>query len=472
MMTKTEFIALVTKKLRYVPTQGQKEAIVLFTDYLACRDKESVMLLKGYAGTGKTTLVSAFVKTLKDKNINTVLLAPTGRAAKVLGNYSSKQAYTIHKEIYKIKYDKEGNERLVLRENEHQNTIFFVDESSMIYDVQPVANAMSLFQDTNLLFNLFAYVEQGTNCRLVLIGDTAQLPPVGLPYSPALDAEYLRDNFSKLVFNCELKEVVRQVKKSGILHNATKIRSLIGKQESLPYKFVLNKFDDIFTIENHELLENLDTSYRKYEMENVVIVTRSNKQANMLNQAIRNTVLFREDELERGDCLISLKNNYFWLPKDVQTQFIANGDSMEIVRLYKIEEQYGFRFADVRVRLVDYEMDDIDVKLILDALYVEGAAMTNESRKQLFAEVSVDYSHISSKKKRYEEMKKDPYINALQVKFAYAQTCHKTQGGQWDTVFIYQGFIGENNLWDEYYRWLYTAVTRTKKRLFWVGYGA
>ena len=465
-LTKTEFITLVVKKLRHIPTKGQKQAIVLFADYLACREKESVMLLKGYAGTGKTTLVSAFVRTLYDKNIKTVLLAPTGRAAKVLGNYSSKQAYTIHKEIYKIKYDKNGNERLELRENEHENTIFFVDESSMIYDVQPMQNAMSIFQDTNLLFNLLAYVEQGKNCRLVLIGDTAQLPPVGLPYSPALDAEFLRDNFSKLVFDCELKEVVRQVKKSGILHNATQIRSKIGKQCNAPYKFVLDKFDDIFMVENHELLENLESSYQKYSVENVVVVTRSNKQANMLNKAIRNTILYREDELERGDCVICLKNNYFWLPKESETQFIANGDSLEIVRVYNIEEQYGFRFANVRVQLIDYETDEIDVKLILDALYVEGAAMTTDSRKQLFAEVSVDYSHIRSAKKRYDEMKKDPYLNALQVKFAYAQPCHKTQGGQWDTVFIYQGFVGENSLGDEYYRWLYTAVTRTKKLLF------
>jgi len=465
-MTKTEFITLVTKKLRHVPTKGQKEAIALFANYLACREKESVMLLKGYAGTGKTTLVSAFVQMLKNMNVKTVLLAPTGRAAKVLGNYSSKQAFTIHKEIYKIKYNKDGNERVVLRENEYQNTIFFVDESSMIYDVQPTQNAMSLFQDTNLLFNLFAYVEQGTNCRLVLIGDTAQLPPVGLPYSPALDAEFLRDNFSKLVFDCELKEVVRQVKKSGILHNATQIRSLIGRQFHFPYKFIVDKFDDIFTIATYELLENLESSYQTYGLENVVVVTRSNKQANGLNQAIRSTLLHREEELERGDCVMNLKNNYFWLPEGAETQFIANGDIMEIVRVYNIEEQYGFRFADVKVRLVDYEMEDMDIKLILNALYVEGAAMTNENRKQLFAEVSLDYSHIRSKKKRFAEMKKDPYLNALQIKFAYAQTCHKTQGGQWDNVFVVQGYIGENTLDDEYYRWLYTAVTRTKKQLF------
>ena len=465
-MKKSEFITLVTEKLRHVPTRGQKKAIALFTDYLCCKEKESVMLLKGYAGTGKTSLVSAFVQSLKEIGVNTVLLAPTGRAAKVLGNYSSKQAFTIHKEIYKIKYDKESNERVVLRKNEHKNTIFFVDESSMIYDVQSVSNAMSLFQDTNLLYNLFAYVEQGTNCRLVFIGDTAQLPPVGLQYSPALDAEFLRDSFSKLVFDCELKEVVRQARKSGILHNATQIRSLLDKKSSEPYNFVLSKFDDIASINNYELLENLESAYQKYDMENVVAVTRSNKQANMLNQAIRSRILYREDELERGDCVMSLKNNYFWLPEDAQTKFIANGDIMEIVRVLNIEERYGFRFADVKVRFVDYEIEAIDIKLILDALYVEGAAMTNESRKLLYTEVCLDYEHIPSLKKRFLEIKNDPFLNALQVKFAYAQTCHKTQGGQWDNVFIHQGFITENVVWDEYYRWLYTAVTRTKKQLF------
>ncbi len=465
-MKKSEFITLITEKLQFVPTKGQKQAISLFADYMCCKEKESVMLLKGYAGTGKTSLVSAFVQALKELGIETVLLAPTGRAAKVLGNYSSKQAYTIHKEIYRIKYDKDGNEHLVLRENEHRNTIFFVDESSMIYDMQPTHNAMSLFQDTNLLFNLFAYAEQGINCRLVLIGDTAQLPPVGLQYSPALDAGFLRDNFSKQVFNCELKEVVRQVRKSGVLYNATQIRSLLGKQSSSQYKFVLNKFADIADIASNELLEQLELAYQKYDSENVVVVTRSNKQANMLNQAIRNRILYREEELEQRDNIMSLKNNYFWLPEDAQTKFIANGDIMEVTRVYNIEERYGFRFADVRVRLLDYDMEDTDLKLILDALYVEGAAMTNESRRQLYIDVCLDYDHIRSKKKKFLAIKKDPYLNALQVKFAYAQTCHKTQGGQWDNVFIYQGYVAENGLGDDYYRWLYTAVTRTKKQLF------
>ncbi|MDR1181482.1 MAG: tRNA (adenosine(37)-N6)-threonylcarbamoyltransferase complex ATPase subunit type 1 TsaE, partial [Bacteroidales bacterium] len=431
-MKKSEFAALIIKKLQHIPTQGQKQAITLFADYMCCREKEAVMLLKGYAGTGKTSLVSAFVRALGEVKIKTVLLAPTGRAAKVLGNYSSRQAYTIHKEIYRIKPDKEGNERLVLRENEHQNTIFFVDEASMIYDVQPLQNAMLLFQDTNLLYNLFSYVEQGKNCRLVFIGDTAQLPPVGLQYSPALDADFLKDNFSKLVFDCELKEVVRQVKKSGILYNATKIRALLGKHSSEEYKFVLDKFDDTVSVATNDLLDALEQAYQKYDYENVVAVTRSNKQANMLNQAIRNRILYRESDLEKGDSMISLKNNYFWLSQDAETKFIANGDMLEIVHVSQIEERYGFRFADVKVRFPDYEMDDIKLKLILDTLYVESAAMTNESRTQLYTEVCLDYAHIHPPKKRSAAIKKDPYLNALQVKFAYAQTCHKTQGGQWD----------------------------------------
>jgi exodeoxyribonuclease-5 len=464
-MKKSEFITLITEKLQHVPTRGQKQAITLFTDYMCCMEKETVMLLKGYAGTGKTSLVSAFVNALKQIKVETVLLAPTGRAAKVLGNYSSQQAYTIHKEIYRIKCDKDANERLVLRKNEHKNTVFFVDEASMIYDVQPVENAMLLFQDTNLLYNLFSYVEQGQNCRLVFIGDMAQLPPVGLQYSPALDADFLRDNFSKLVFDCELKEVVRQVRKSGVLYNATKIRSLMGTQSTGEYKFIIDKFTDISIVSANELLEMLEVAYQKQDYENVVVVTRSNKHANMLNQAIRNRILYRETELEKGDSVMNLKNNYFWLSEETETKFIANGDIMEITRVYNIEDRYGFQFADVRVRMPDYEMEDIDVKLILDALYVDGAAMTNESRKQLYTEVCLDYEHIHSPKERFLAMKKDPYLNALQVKFAYAQTCHKTQGGQWDTVFIYQGYIAENTLGDDYFHWLYTAVTRTKKRL-------
>lgn len=465
-MKKSEFVNLIVNKLSFKPTVGQQQAITMFADYMCCKEKESLMLLKGYAGTGKTYLVSAFVQVLKSQQIETVLLAPTGRAAKVLGNYSKHPAFTIHKEIYQIKYNKDGSEQLVLRRNEHVNTIFFVDEASMIYDVQTGQNSMLLFQDSNLLFNLFFYVEQGKNCRLVLIGDTAQLPPVGLQYSPALDKDFLRDNFSKMVFDCELKEVVRQVKKSGILYNATQIRSLLGKQSSKTYHFELDKFQDIQNILSGELLENLETAYNQNDKENVVVVTRSNKQANQINQAIRSRILYKEEELERGDFVINLKNNYFWLPKDAQTQFIANGDSMEIVKVRKMEACYGFRFADVQVRLLDYDIEDLEVKVILDAIYAEESAMPTESRKELFNAVLEDYVHITSRKKRFLEIQQDLYLNALQIKFAYAQTCHKTQGGQWNSVFIYPGYIAENSLGDDYYRWLYTAVTRAKKELF------
>jgi len=399
--------------------------------------------------------------------IDTLLLAPTGRAAKVLGNYSEKQAYTIHKEIYRIKVAKDGTERLVLKKNEHRNTIFFVDEASMIYDVRQM-DTSSLFSETNLLEDLFAYVEEGINCRLVFIGDTAQLPPVGLPYSPALDADFLRDNFSRLIFNCELTEVVRQVKESGILYNATEIRYLIDKQSSKSYSFVFNQFDDVEEIPANQLLEKLETAYQQNDYSNVVLITRSNKQANLLNKAIRGNILYREEELERGDMIMSVKNNYYWLPKESDIQFIANGDMMEIVKIKKEEQRYGFRFADVRFRLIDYSMEEIDAKLILDSLYTDGAAMNLQSRKELFNSVMLDYMHIPSRKKRFEALRNDPYLNALQVKFAYAQTCHKTQGGQWDVSFIHQGYLFEDMLGSEYYRWLYTAVTRTKKKMFWV----
>ena len=466
-MKKSDFISLIKNKLSVAPTKGQLYAVQIFADYMCYRDGDGLMLLKGYAGTGKTTLVSAFVAALDEVKINTVLLAPTGRAAKVLGNYSEKQAFTIHKELYKIKVAKDGTERLILKKNEHKNTIFFVDEASMIYDVRQ-NDASPLFSETNLLEDLFSYVEAGENCRLVFIGDTAQLPPVGLAYSPALDADFLRDNFSRLIFNCELTEVVRQVKKSGILHNATQIRYLIGNQSDKTYSFVFNKFNDVVQIPSNELMEKLENAYQTSDYSNVVLITRSNKQANMLNKAIRSQILYREAEIERKDLIMSVKNNYYWLDDDSDVPFIANGDIMEIVKIKGEEERYGFRFMDVRLRLMDYSEEEIEAKLILDSLYTEGTSMSTQSRKELFNSVLVDYMHIPSKKKRFDALRNDPYLNALQVKFAYAQTCHKTQGGQWDISFIYQGYLSENMLGDEYFRWLYTAVTRAKKKLFWV----
>ena len=466
-MKKSDFISLILSKLSIVPTKGQKAAIQLFADYMCCREKDGLMLLKGYAGTGKTTLVSIFVAALREFGINTVLLAPTGRAAKVLGNYSGKQAYTIHKEIYRIKVSKDGMERLVLKKNEHRNTIFFVDEASMIYDVRQT-DTSTLFSDTNLLEDLFVYVGEGINCRLIFIGDTAQLPPVGLSYSPALDADFLRDSFSRLIFNCELTEVVRQVKKSGILYNATKIRYLIGNQSEKTYSFVVDKFTDVEEIPTNQLLEKLETAYQQSDYSNVVLITLSNKQANLLNKAIRAQILYREEELERNDLIMNVKNNYYWLDKDSDIQFIANGDMMKIVKIRGEEQRYGFRFMDVRLRFMDYSEEEVEAKLILDALYAEGAAMSSQSRKDLFNFVMLDYMHLPTRKKRFEATRNDPYLNALQVKFAYAQTCHKTQGGQWDISFIYQGYLSGAMLGNDYHRWLYTAVTRAKKKMYWV----
>jgi exodeoxyribonuclease-5 len=310
----------------------------------------------------------------------------------------------------------------------------------MIYDVRQT-DTSSLFSETNLLEDLFAYAEEGANCRLVFIGDTAQLPPVGLSYSPALDADFLRDNFSRLIFNCELTEVVRQVKKSGILYNATQIRYLIGNQSDKLYSFVFDKFDDVEQISQNQLLEKLENAYQQSDYSNVVLITRSNKQANLLNRAIRANILYREEELERKDLIMSVKNNYYWLEEDSDVPFIANGDIMEILKIKGEEKRYGFRFMDVRLRLVDYSEEEIEAKLILDSLYTEGTSMTTESRKELFNLVMMDYMHIPTRKKRFEALRNDPYLNALQVKFAYAQTCHKTQGGQWDISFIYQGYL-------------------------------
>ncbi len=460
----------IIQNIGYAPTSGQKNIIDKFAGFIVYENNQSLFLLKGYAGTGKTTLVSALVKMLPRLKIKSVLLAPTGRAAKVLSSYSGRKAYTIHKKIYTLRQSADGNVNLQLQSNSHQNTFFIVDEASMIPD-RSSGEQMSLFASRNILEDLVFYVENGDNCRLILIGDTAQLPPVRLDISPALDLRYLRATLGFELFHDELKEVVRQSLDSGILMNATVLRKKIAREDYNPPFFDVRDTGDIIRINGNELEDELNTSFGKDGFENTVIITRSNKRANLFNREIRYRILFRENEISGGDIMMSVRNNYYWLPDKSETGFIANGDLIEVMRIAKTEEMYGFHFADASIRLIDYpEEKELEVKLLLDTVMAETASLSRDDYYRLFEEVMKDYEDEPSRSSKLEKVKNNPYYNALQVKFAYALTCHKTQGGQWSTVFIDQGYLKEDMINKEYLRWLYTAITRATEKVYLVNF--
>ncbi len=434
--------------------------------FLFEREARSAMLLRGYAGTGKTSLVSALIQTLPELRVSTILLAPTGRAAKVLAGYSKRPAYTIHKKIYMTATDASGALRTVRAINKHSYTLFIVDEASMI-GLEPTSTRNSLLQD------LIDYVYNGNHCRLMLIGDTAQLPPVGQSESPALDERYLQAAFGLNVTAHELTEVVRQQSLSGILSNATALRSQIatigGGEASLP---LFTTAPDVVDLPGFDLQETLNREYEDAALEDVVVVTRSNKRANLFNQGIRASVLFREEEVNAGDYLMVVKNNYYWLDQDSAIGFIANGDIVEVLSVRNVQELYGFRFADATLRFVDYpDEEPRDCKLLLDTLYSESPSLTQEEQTRLYETVMEDYADLPHKADRLRELRQNPYYNALQVKFAYAMTCHKTQGGQWKTVIVDQGFLPPDMQLDrDYLRWLYTAFTRATERVYLLGF--
>jgi exodeoxyribonuclease V len=468
-MDNTTFAQQLLNEFPYSPTASQKNLIAALSEFILDPAERKLFLLKGYAGTGKTTVVSTVVKNLHLIGKDSVLLAPTGRAAKVLSSYSGAKAYTIHKHIYLLSTGLDGAVRMMLAFNKHKNTVFMVDEASMIPDSSG-SNNFGLFSSRNLLEDMIQYAYSGKNCKLILIGDSAQLPPVGADESPALNIEYLKISFHLHISTFELKEVVRQSLESGILANATQIRRNIESNGDSPG---LNDkdFPDIIRITGIELEDFLNSAFSKSGSEETVIITRSNRRANIFNQEIRKRILFLEGEISTGDYLMIVRNNYFWVDKDSRPGFLANGDIVEIMRILKFEEMYGFRFADVTIRLTDYpEEKDLTVKILLDTLTVDGPALSSSDSKKLFDEVMKDYEEILSRRGRIEKVKNNPYFNALQVKFAYALTCHKTQGGQWERVFIDQGYISEKQLNKEYFRWLYTAFTRATKVLYLVNF--
>jgi exodeoxyribonuclease-5 len=457
----------IHKDFPYPPTADQREAIRLFCGFVDQNSPSSIFLLKGYAGTGKTTLIASWLKPLQKQEFKVVLMAPTGRAAKVMSTYAKTKANTIHKRIYFAQQNKQGGIQFTLQKNKFRKAIFIVDEASMIGDEQSSAQ---LFQNGSLLQDLITYVQQGDRCKLVFVGDTAQLPPVKKELSPALNQNYLSMHFSADVTEVELSEVLRQDSLSGILHNATNLRNLMHDSSADHFQFLSRDKVDITHLQDgFDIQGALEDGYREVGRTETTIIVRSNKRANLYNRKIRTQIMSLENDMAVGDLLLVVKNNYFWLSPDSQAGFIANGDVIEILQILSFQELYGFRFAKVHVRLVDYpDQDPFDTVLILDALDAEGHALTYEQSNELYTKVRQDYSHLP-KYKQYPEVKKNPFFNALQVKFAYALTCHKAQGGQWKRVFIEKPYLPDGPSVD-YYRWLYTAITRASEQLFLIGF--
>ncbi len=454
------------KHLKFTPTAQQEDVFNRLAQFISLRDDDECFILRGYAGTGKTSIIASLVKVLPSLKVKTVLLAPTGRAAKVISSYSGKKAYTIHKRIYRSKGGIALDSSYVLAPNPAENTLFIVDEASMI------SSHSGDFSQHNLLQDLVSYVYNTKNCKLILVGDTAQLPPVGSAFSPALDAEFMRSAFALNISDYEMTDVVRQEAKSGILYNATLIRNMISESSSTWPLIQVQGFKDIYKMTGERLPEGLEYAYNTFGIENTLVICRSNKSANTYNQQIRNRILYREEELTGGDYVMVVKNNYYWLQKEQKADsFIANGDIAKIIKVRNIQEQYGFRFVDVLMEFIDYpDEEPLHCKVLLETLYSNAPGLTREDSLKLYQAILQDYAHISSKRKRMEEMKNDPYFNALQIKFAYAVTCHKAQGGQWDAVFIDQGYLTEEMLDTDFMRWLYTAFTRSVKQLFLVNF--
>ncbi|RAJ37411.1 ATP-dependent DNA helicase [Pedobacter cryoconitis] len=468
--------SIIAQSYQFQPTAEQFVFCQQMADFLSGELDNRCFILRGYAGTGKTTSVAALVKVLPKFKLRAILLAPTGRAAKVMTSYSGRTALTIHKKIYRKRSAVGLDMSFQLAPNLAENTLFIIDEASMIADEWNTKNGSSFLKD------VMEFIYNGKNCAVLFVGDTAQLPPVGSMDSPALNKDYVAQNFGLRVTETELREVVRQGRESGILANASMLRDLInahienisegnGEEKVALPQFFTKGYKDIFRMTGVKLVEGLEYAYRKFDIENSLVVCRSNKSANVYNQQIRARLLYREEELTGGDQIMVVRNNYFWLPDNESTSFIANGDMARIVRVRNEEERYGFRFSEVQLEFLDYpEAGQVTCKVMLDTLQAETPNLPYEDSKKLFEGLVEDYEHITNKRERMLAIKEDPYYNALQIKFAYAVTCHKAQGGQWDAVFVDQGYLTDEMVDLEFLRWLYTAITRAKQELFLVNF--
>ncbi len=467
-MNSALFYSILQKSFPFNPTLKQTIFFQKIADFATNSTNDELFVLKGFAGTGKTTLISTLVTNLISVNKKYVLLAPTGRAAKVIANYSGKPAFTIHKKIYFPKKNSSGGVSFTRQVNKHKNTIFIVDESSMISDVNTDSKSA---ESNSLLDDLMNYVYSGENCKMILLGDTAQLPPINLEVSPALNIETLLAYYNKDVVHIELDEVMRQEENSGILYNATVLREVLKEHFIDSFRFDVKGYKDIIRLtDGYDIQDAINTSYSKDGMEETAFIVRTNKRANQYNQQIRNAILFRESDLSAGDYMMVVKNNYFWLKETDEAGFIANGDIVEVLEIYKIQELYGFKFAKVKIRMVDYpNQKPFETILLLDTITSESPSLTYEEANRLYQEVLKDYENEGASYKKVQKVKENEYFNALQVKFSYAITCHKSQGGQWNTVFVEQPYL-PNGVDRDYIRWLYTAVTRAKEKLYLIGF--
>ncbi len=463
-----EFYNLAKNYFSFKLTTKQDLTLYKLSEFILNEDDNSLFILKGYAGTGKTTILSSIINNLWKIKKSGVLMAPTGRAAKVLSNYTNTEANTIHKKIYFPKKNSSGNIDFVLQTNKSKNTIFIVDEASMI---SSKSQNKKLFDTTSLLSDLIQFVYSGYKCKIIFIGDTAQLPPVNSKLSPSLDPDYLEENYNKNVLSIELDEVVRQEVLSGILNNATILRESLIDEDFEEFKFNLSGFNDIIRLQDGEdIINSLTDSYNIFGKEETALIVRSNKRANLYNQQIRNRILFNENELSVGDNLMVVKNNYYWLKSTSEAGFIANGDIIKILEISRIVDLYDFRFAEVTVQMIDYpKMKPFDTVLMLDTINLETPSLNYEKANHLYNEVMKDYVSEKVKYKRFLKVKNNKYFNALQVKFSYAMTCHKSQGGQWTSVFVEQPYL-PNGIDKDFIRWLYTGLTRAKEKLYLIGF--
>ncbi len=459
---------IIKKGLQSELNIKQDLALQKIVSFINDKKNDKIFLLKGYAGTGKTYIISNIVKNLWKIKKTAVLLAPTGRSAKVISGYCNKEAYTVHKEIFYTKNNFSANLEFSLRVNKHKNTLFVVDEASMIGTKRN--DGVGLFSQS-LLDNIVKYVYSGFKCKLLIIGDSAQLPPISSNISYALNEAFLKEEYGKNINSIELTEVVRQDLNSGILSYATLIRDKIENNIFDNIKFKINGFQDIIRVEDGEHLMNLiQDSFNEFGVEETAVIVRSNKRANLYNKGVRDKILFNENIISVGDLLMVIKNNYYWLNNKKNIGFIANGDIIRIEEIHKLSNIYGFKFAEVKISLVDYpKIKPFDTVLILDSLYINSSSLNYEELNKLYQEILKDYMNIKTKYKRHLGVKNNKYFNALQVKFAYSFTCHKSQGGQWNSVFLEFPYL-PNGMDEDFFRWLYTAVTRAKSKLHLIGF--